>query len=97
MSVDAQKRIALSQDTLMPVSFALTIIGFSYWISNIASMANQSSVEINNIRADTKVSERLVLEKIDGQTNQITEVREKLSGIDSKLSLLISLQKTPEE
>lgn len=97
MSIDAQKRIILSQDTLMPVSFAITIIGFSYWITNIASMANQNSIDISRVRTDTRVAERSIMDKIDNQTSQLTEVREKLSAIDSKLSLLISIQKIPED
>jgi uncharacterized protein len=72
---------ALSESTLMPVSLVVLLGGIVFWASSIAART-----DVNSTRLD----------KIEAKQQQVVDLQEKLSSIETKVDMIYDRIKAHE-
>lgn len=78
----------LSQDTLIPLSLFITMAGAIYWFSTMAAMGAQNRSDIDQIKAQNQLIDTTIAEKLDRQSNQLSDIRASVSALNAKIEIL---------
>lgn len=73
----------------VPFGIATSIIGGSAWLTSTANRVDQVTSELRELKADYKENKDHFDERVTTQDKSLSEVKQKLSGMDAKLDLMI--------
>lgn len=83
----------LSENTMVPVSLVIIIIGGSVWLGTQYSLAKNNADQIVKIHSDIEGIEESRNQRRTQLWNRINDQGKRLSRIEGKLDILIELQK----
>lgn len=78
-----------SEDTLVPVSFIITICTFIFAFSHVYEGMKQNQKNIANLDNDRRQLDVRIFDQLQGLTIDVREVSEKTHNIEGKLDLII--------
>lgn len=86
MNASAAKR--LDEKTLVPISFVITLLGLGYWVSSVAARGEQNEENIVHIQGDRLRLESMITEKLDNQSDQLSDIKATVSAMNAKLEMM---------
>lgn len=73
----------------VPFGIATSIIGGSAWLTSTANRVEQVTSQLHELKVDYKQDKDHLDDRVMAQDKALSEVKQKLSGMDAKLDLMI--------